>query len=491
MSRVCSAALLLIAAAPAVGASPSLALTVSRAPSAAALPDAAFVGFSGVEASLDVMSAAAVGGGFEPRPSYARLMSLLGPGVNHRIGHFWASATGARPPGVPSSWIEVNASVAGRLSAALGAWDGRLTGNIGPVDRADATLAVATAGALVSALGGRLASVELANEPDISSFAGNYSGYVETLRVWVAGLAAAAGLPPRLVDAPVLADGVWWPHMPSFLAEFGPSMADFTQHRYALSACGNRSNTPEELMNASTTWVTANDTALLAAVAAAGVRFVLGEGNTVSCQGSPGVSDVFASALYAVEAMLNAAAVNITGYKFHGVGYAADAAYYQPVYYDVPSLQTPGWDVAQPRPMFLGLWAFTEAAPPGSVPLRADSTVTGTSAHLLPGWALRSPQGRVSVAALHKDGAAGPAAVTVTPAAPCSAGATAALVRLLAGPDGLGARAGCSYANQTFDGTTDGVPAGTRASEQVPCSAGAFSFAMPPASGAFLSYDEA
>lgn len=491
------------AAAAAPAAAPSLTVAVSRDAAAAPLPPAAFVGFSGVEASLDVLSATASDGSYVPRPSYSNLMSLLGFGVNHRLGHFWATADGARPPGVSPSWLQANASVLARLSAALDAWGGVLTATIGPTDRTDASLVVSTATALVAGVGTqRLISLELANEPDISSFAGNYSGYVEVLRMWTAGLAAVPGLPQRLVDAPVLAGTSWWPAMPSFLAQFAqpPSfaLAHFVQHRYALSACGNVTNTPARLMNASTTWDTANDTALLGAVAGAGLDFVVGEGNSVACQGSPGVSDVWASALYAVQAGLDATAANITGYKWHGLGYAVDAAYYQPVFYDTTRLREPGWDAVQPRPLFLGLWAFSEAARPGSVPLRATASITGAvPPRLLPAWALRSPDGaRVTVAVLHKvdsDGDAPPAAVTVVPATPCTPGTdVATLVRLLPGPGGLSARGGCSYANLTFDGTTDGVPAGVRAAERVPCGAGgAYAFAVPPASGAFLTYDDA
>ena len=89
-----------------------------------------------------------------------------------------------------------------------------------------------------------------------------------------------------------------------------------------------------------------------------------------------------------------------------------------------------------------------------------------------------------------KSGAAAPAAVTVRPAAPCADGALASLLRLLSGPGGLSARAGSSYANLTFDGTADGTPAGTRYAEPVACEGGGYSFTLPPASGAFLTYAE-
>ena len=61
--------------------------------------------------------------------------------------------------------------------------------------------------------------------------------------------------------------------------------------------------------------MTVNDSALLAAVADARLPFVIGEGTSVSCNGSAGVSDVFASALYAIDASLSALAVNVTHFN--------------------------------------------------------------------------------------------------------------------------------------------------------------------------------
>jgi hypothetical protein len=448
---------------------------------------ASFIGFSGSEATLGVVSAVSSAGDFTPRPSFARLMKLLGggsgAGIDLRFGHFWASPSGVRPHNIPVSYIEVNASTGTRINDALALFNGTVTADIPPVDTSDADFVSITGAALAKYIA-PLTSIELANEPDISSFRGNYTGYVSTLRLWLAGL-AAEGL-TRIVDAPVIAAGSWWPAMPAFLAEFAPQLHAFVQHRYGLSACSGHALTPEQLMNASTTWVTANDTALLSAVAAAGLPFVLGEGNTVSCNGYHGVSDVFASALYAVDAMYSAWSAGITGFKWHGLGLNVTAFFYQPVYYDPALLGVPGLDTAQPRPLFLGLWAFAEAAPAGSRLLALNAT---NESQLVRAWASLSPAGAaVTVSVLNKLGAEVVPAL-VRPAAPCAPGTVATLVQLSSGPAGLAAATGSSYANLTFDGTTDGVPVGTRAGLRVPCVDGAFAFDVPAASGAFLTYD--
>ena len=61
-------------------------------------------------------------------------------------------------------------------------------------------------------------------------------------------------------------------------------------------------------------------------------------------------------------------------------------------------------------------------------------------------------------------------------------------MRLLGGGN-LSAKGGCSYRGLTFDGTTDGVPAGAPSDERVRCSNGVYSLALPAASGAFLTYE--
>ncbi len=450
-----------------------------------------YLGFSGVEASLSALSwRPSPTAPFAPRPSYVALMRLLGgSGLRHRFGHFYApnSSTHAFSP----SAIEVNATTCARLSGALGAIDGRLTAMIAPEDLADGSFVAATGRALRDCLGpALLLSLELANEPDISSFRGNYSGYVAALELWVSALEAAGVR--GVVDAPVLAGATWWPDAPAFLARLAPRLRAFVQHRYGLTACRGAVNTPEALMRVDTGWGAANDSLLLGRVAAAGLPFVVGEGNSVSCNGSAGVSDVFAAALYAIDASLSAAAAGIAAYTWHGLGDAGSGYFYQPVYYDVAGLALPGWDVAQPRPLYLGLWLLAAAGAPGGTLLALSANATGSE--LLRAWALRPAQGSSSggggtrLVLLHKDAAAGAAAVTVVPAGGggCAAGQVAQAALLLGGPGGLAARGGCSFGNQTFDGTSDGVPVGERALLQVPCRGGVYSLQLQAGSGAVL-----
>ena len=185
--------------------------------------------------------------------------------------------------------------------------------------------------------------------------------------------------------------------------------------------------------------------------------------------------------------MFGAWDAGITCYKWHGLGLNSTAFFYQPVYYDPARLGDAGWDIAQPRPLFLGLWAFASTVQPGSRLLAINATGMG---QLLRAWATHNASA-VAVTVLNKQGAGDSEAVVVHPATACLPGEAASLVRLTSGPGGLAASAGSAYANQSFDGTTDGIPVGTRAVERVPCEAGAYAFSVPAASAAFLAYSVA
>lgn len=456
-----------------------IAVSSARAPANAVPPG--FTSFSASDAALDVLSATTADGAFSPRPSFVNLMNLLGGGSNIRLGHFWAPSTYSNKT---FPFPQANASTIARIADALAAFRGTGTPMVPPIDVADGALVAAVGGAFARFLpAAQFNGLELANEPDISSFRNDPTRYAVTLGVWLDAIESAGVF--RAVHAPVLAGTSWWPAMPSFLKAYGPRIRAFVQHRYGLSACSKTPPTPEALMRVVPTWTTSNDSALLGTVASAELPFIVGEGNTVSCNGTRGVSDVFASALYAVDASLSALEVNVSAFKWHGIGDEMPTFTYQPIYYNTSRLREPGHDEATPRPLFLGLWLLADAAPSGSVLLRTVVNATGTS--LLRAWAL-SVGARVRTVVLHKDAAAGDAVARVIPASPCAPGDFATLSRLLPGPGGLSAKAGSTYANQTFDGTTNGVPAGIRATETVPCSAGVYTFNATAGSAAVLEY---
>ncbi len=458
-------------------------IVVSRSLLPAGVPPVgpAPLGLSGGAGSLDVFSwqpfAAAA---YEPRPSYRNLMALLGSPV-HRVSHFWAplAGTGGRQPaGVDSASLNVSAACA-RMGAALAGWGGNITAAIkftpyAHTQDAGAVLA-ATAAALRACFGARLASVEFASEPDVSAFEGNFSGYVASVAAWGAALSAG------LWDVGALAGSTWFANASAIAAAAGPALKRFCIHAYPLTNCqrpGDAAPTIPALLAVSSPPRTVADLRAFAAPA----PILVCEANAVSCGGFDGVSNVFAAALYAIDAAVGSAAAGVAPYVWHGLGSSE-----QPVRYAVADLATPGADSCSVAPLFYGLWAAASALVPGSTFLDAalgahnmSAPMTASSA-LLKFWALEAaPGGPLRVLLLNKAGGE----AVLARVRPCDAGAVANVTRLRA--PSLAAREGVSWGGRTLDGAADGVPVGAAVAEALPCTDGAFHVPLPNASAALL-----
>jgi hypothetical protein len=214
-----------------------------------------------------------------------------------------------------------------------------------------------------------------------------------------------------------------------------------------------------------------------AASAAIGKPFHVGEGNSVSC-GQAGVSDVLASALWAVDTLFEFAAIGTSRWNFHGMPRGSYSAL---VYEDISK------DDVQVQPLFYGLLAFQTAAAKGAAMLKV-STVHSTNA-LIKCHAVVDAAGSVRVVVIHKDPEATTSAtISVIPATPLSGSANG--TRLLPGPQGILSRwsDGISFGGLTWGQTTDGSPAGTPAHESVAVGAdGAFTLSLPPSSIVILT----
>ncbi|EPS40348.1 hypothetical protein H072_5843 [Dactylellina haptotyla CBS 200.50] len=92
----------------------------------------------------------------------------------------------------------------------------------------------------------------------------------------------------------------------------------YNMHLYPQSGCGGRPVSMANLLNHDTLFsnVTSYIPQVLAAEAV-GAQFVIGESNSVSCSGRPGVSDTFAAALWMVDYALLSASIGIRRVFFH------------------------------------------------------------------------------------------------------------------------------------------------------------------------------
>ncbi|PSN61113.1 hypothetical protein BS50DRAFT_651926 [Corynespora cassiicola Philippines] len=153
----------------------------------------------------------------------------------------------------------------------------------------------------------------------------------------------------------------------------------FCTHQYFGAACrpvqptleGNVMNRTE-LMR----WMVYHDHASAYTVSK-GVPYVLGETNSIACQGLTGVSDVFGAAVWSVDYALYAASLNVSGIYWHmGTGYR-----YAPWQAIQNGTTSPG-----PRPLYYGNWFLAAAL--GGTKRQVVPIVNTTS---LAGYAIYSP----------------------------------------------------------------------------------------------------
>jgi hypothetical protein len=248
---------------------------------------------------------------------------------------------------------------------------------------------------------GSILGFEVGNEPDLYSWAG-----------WVAKLKGKgfdlARLPKRLTPAdyvvqyhhfaravrgavpgapllaPALGDpvtGLNW--VSTLLAARHPGLHIVTVHRYPLSACAHPGDrtwpTVAKLLSKRATLETG--AALGPAVALArraGLPERLTEINSVTCGGVPGVSNTFATALWAPDALFSVARSGVRAVNLEARVYSINAPF--------------GWrhDGMYARPLLYGLILFKRMLGPDSrlVGLHLRSTASRTGR--LTAWAVRS-----------------------------------------------------------------------------------------------------
>jgi hypothetical protein len=182
----------------------------------------------------------------------------------------------------------------------------------------------------------------------------------------------------------------YWAKTASFLAS-QPRVRIVTFHLYPLHRCfvdqrGATGPSIHNLLSPAASGGRAAGIAPYVPVAHAhGARLRVGEMNSVSCGGAPGVSDRFASALWSLDMLFHLAQEGVDGVNFH----TFVKAYYRPFTFRHAGAR---WS-ANVTPMYYGLYAFAHAAPPGSRLLG----VTGPGDPTLRVWATRAPDQRERV----------------------------------------------------------------------------------------------
>jgi Glycosyl hydrolase family 79 C-terminal beta domain len=458
-------------------------ITIGSTPRGRAVPP----GFLGISTELSAVWAYDAG-----NPALLhRLIGNLDPGQTPivRIGGdttdraFWPSPAVPRPPGaryeLGPHWL----AVVRRLADSL---DARLILGVN-LEAGSGAVAGAEARAFTRGLGTRrIDALELGNEPDLySSFAwyrtpsgqpvtGRPAGY--DFSAFTRDFVHVAGALPRgSLAGPALGTPPWTRHLGNLLAA-EPRLTLLTLHRYPLQRCFTTPSSPRyptirNLLSPRSTVGLADG--LIPAIRSAhrrGIGARLDEINSVACSGSVGVSDTFASALWALAVSFELARVGVDGVNFHTFPGAA---------YQLFNFQGTGRGrTAVVYPEYYGLMMFAQAAPPGSRLVLARQLTPGQ----VGAWATRDHAGTTRVALINDSPTRSRSVALRVP----GTRGLGAIERLTA--SSLRATTGVAIGGQSFGAATStGTLAGRPQETLLAPHAGRYVVTVPAASAALLT----
>jgi hypothetical protein len=487
---VCAAlsALVLLTAAPASAAAQGtpIAAQVSSTTTGQPMPSG-FVGFSFEYRAVHVYT------GRDPtavNPVLVQLIKAVTPDQSPvlRIGgnssdRTWWPIPGMIPPGgvdysLTNGWLRTTQALAHAVGAHL-IMGLNLAGG-------RPAIAAAEARAIVQGIGAHyVQAFEIGNEPDLyGTFSwyrdphGQYvfsrpldyspTDYIGEFSRW------SAALPAVPLAGPAFSGLTWMGSLDDFLTA-EPAVRIVTFHRYPLRACeldpANRlfASVPNLLGDSSSAGLAQQIAPDTAVAHAHGDLFRLDELNSAACSGKQGVSNTFASALWAIDTLFNLASVGVDGVNVHSLPGAA----YAPFTF---TKKGKTWS-AMVHPVYYGLLMFAQAFPPGAQLLPVTAPPGPVKV-----WATQGTDGKTRVVLINKS-AYLPAEVQLQlPGAQTLAGAEALHAPGITATTGV-TLGGQSFGNRTTTGRLSGLP---QLSQVAPV-AGAYTVALPPASAILLT----
>ena len=419
-------------------------------------------------------------------PAFVQLIRNIDP--DHpilRIGGdstdwtWWPVAHVAQPPGVKYDLTPDWMSVARALATAVG---GRLILGVN-LEADNRTIAAAEANALVNRVGrSAIEALEIGNEPELYASFGWYKS-VSGKQVPGRGPGYdvadyfhdysnfAAAMPGVALAGPSSGAATWLAELGQFLStEHRVRLA--TVHAYPLRHCSATADvTIPQLLDDGASHGLAEQVAPYVAVAARhGVPLRVDEINAVTCGGERGVSNAFASALWALDTLFELARTGVSGVNVQTVPNTINEV--------VGSTYTHGAWQERVHPEFYGLIMFAQAAPAGSRLLQ----LSGPSHPGVKVWATRALNGRIHVVVINKHLSVGQ---TVRLRIPGVSGAAA--IEQLRAPS-VAAEGGVTLGGQTFGAeTTTGQLAGHAETTTLSPSSGIYVVHIPPASATMLT----
>lgn len=255
-------------------------------------------------------------------------------------------------------------------------------------------------------LGSSVQSFELGNEPDLYHSNGlrpstyTFSNY---LTEWNADAGAIRASVPNAVLAGPASSWDYTHYTVPLAQNEGSNLGLLTQHYYTGSSCPDSTTgyTPSIAYLLAHPGNPTMEQAIASAAASNGVAggARLAEANSFySCtdatgahlSGTPGVSNAFASALWATDFLFNAASYGINGINVHSGGSAS----YSPI-------QTGNGAVTSVQPEYYGMWLAAQATE-GNQGTLLNTTVTAPSGTTLKAYALQLQDGSQSIVLLNE-----------------------------------------------------------------------------------------
>ncbi|MFZ0087976.1 MAG: glycosyl hydrolase family 79 C-terminal domain-containing protein [Solirubrobacteraceae bacterium] len=398
----------------------------------------------------------------------------------------WWPIRGMIPPGgvyypITKGWLRTTQALARDLNAKLILGINLAAGR--------PALAAAEGRALMEGIGRRyIDALEIGNEPDLYGVFPWYRdrrGHIYRARGRGYDMSAfttqftqwSKVLPSLPLAGPALSGPAWMGGLGRFLAA-ERQVKVVTYHRYALRACVTDPRAPgfPSIPNLLADGASAGLAAPIARYARIahqhGLPFRVAEMNSASCQGGKGVSDTFASALWALDTMFNFAAVGVDGVNVHmlpGSNYEL---------FTVSHSSSGVWQ-AFVHPEYYGLAMFAQAFPPGARLLPVTGAGGTNSAVKL--WATQGSDGAVRVTLINQDTLNEHDVQVRVPAA-----TTAGTLETLQSPS-IGATSGVTLGGQSYGAET---MTGTLPAPALPAVApvgGVYTVALAPGSAALLT----
>ena len=392
---------------------------------------------------------------------------------------WWPVAHVARPPGVRFTLTQNWMDVAHALAAAV---RGRLILGV-DLEADNRALAAAEANAMVDRIGrSSVDALELGNEPELY---GSFGWYASPTGRPVPGRprdydpaafyrdfsSFAPQLPDVRLAGPSSGAPKWLAHLGAFLTA-EPKVRLVTIHAYPLKHCRKTTvvTIPQLLAEQSSHGLAASVAPYVAAATAHHDPLRIDEMNGISCGGTRGVSDSFASALWVLDTLFEMARSGVAGVNVQTVPNSIQEVL-------GPAQGSSGWHM-RVHPEYYGMIMFAQAAPAGSRLLKlGTATPPGVKV-----WATRAIDGVIHVVVINKrlarsqflrlrvSGAHGPAEV-----------------EQLRAPS-VQATGGVTLGGQTFGAeTATGVLAGPATHRTVTASGGGYPVTVPAASATMLT----